>query len=170
MRARRGLAWGLLRIGVGIGAVTGAGGLLGACAGPDPSTPDDDVFRIPVTVHVPGDPVTFRAEVADDPRERQKGLMDRTELAPSHGMLFIFPVPAQQSFWMVNTRIPLDMVFIREDRTVLGIVENAEPETDDPREVPGLSQYVLEIPGGRAREVGIAPGQRVEFMAPAAER
>lgn len=137
-----------------------------ACAGVE----EADVFRIPVTVRTASGPVTFQAEIADSPAERARGLMNRTELADGHGMLFIFPRAAQQSFWMKNTFIPLDMIFIRPDRTILGIVENAEPETLDARQVPGLSQYVLEINGGQAAELGIASGQRVEFMAPGAER
>jgi hypothetical protein len=141
-----------------------------ACAGPEEPSDGGDVFRIPVTVRTDDGPVTFQAEVADTPAERNRGLMDRAELADDHGMLFLFPRPAQQSFWMKNTLIPLDIIFIRPDRTILGIVENAEPETLTSRRVPGLSQYVLEINGGLSSELGIAPGQRVEFMAPEAER
>lgn len=140
-----------------------------ACAGAEESSEAAEVFRIPVTVRTDAGPVTFQAEIADSPAERNRGLMFRTDLAEDEGMLFIFPAEAQQSFWMKNTLIPLDMIFIRADRTILGIVENAEPETLDNRSVRGFSQYVLEIRGGLSAELGIEAGQRVEFMAPVPE-
>jgi len=144
-----------------------------ACAGPsDPITEDDtgQPFRIPVTIRTGTGPVVFQAEIADTREERNQGLMFRTELADDHGMLFLFPGESQQRFWMRNTLIPLDMIFIRADRTILGIVENAEPETDVQRSVPGLSQFVLEINGGLSARLGIEAGQSVEFMAPIPER
>lgn len=85
-------------------------------------------------------------------------------------MLFVFPREEQQSFWMKNTLIPLDMVFIRADRTILGVVVEAEPQTLSPRSVPGRSQYVLELRGGTAPRRGIEAGQTVRFLAPSAER
>lgn len=80
-------------------------------------------------------------------------------------MLFLFPSERPLSFWMKNTLIPLDMVFIRADKTVLGIVENAEPMTETSRFVPGNSQFVLEIGGGLAAKLGIQSGQSVAFEA-----
>lgn len=143
-----------------------------ACAGPseEPNGRTDDAFRIPVTVETEGGPVTFQAEVADTAAERARGLMFRERMEEDHGMLFLFPGESQQSFWMRNTLIPLDMIFIRSDRTILGVVENAEPRTDTPRSVPGLSQFVLEINGGLSAELGIEAGQTVRFMAPMPER
>lgn len=126
--------------------------------------------RVPVTVQTASGPQTFQAELAVKPAERSRGLMFRTELAPEHGMLFVFPVEAQQSFWMKNTLIPLDIIFIKADRTILGIVANAQPETLTSRRVPGASQYVLELLGGTAAAKGIEAGQKVLFMAPTADR
>ncbi len=147
------------------------GGLGLACAGsPDEGEPDDGAFRIPVTVQTDDGPVTFRAEVADEPAERARGLMFREFMPERQGMLFIFPGPAEQSFWMRNTLIPLDMIFIRSDRTILGVLKNAEPRTDTPRAVPGESQYVLEINGGLSDRYGIGPDQTVQFVAPMPER
>lgn len=126
--------------------------------------------RVPITVMTDEGPVTFQAEVADSPDERQRGLMFRTELGAREGMLFLFPVERQLSFWMKNTLIPLDMIFIRSDRTVLGVVHRAKPETLTSRRVPGFSQFVLEVAGGTAESLGIRSGQKVRFMVPPPDR
>ncbi|MEL6186434.1 MAG: DUF192 domain-containing protein [Myxococcota bacterium] len=140
---------------------------LAACSAEagEPSVP-----RIPVTVDTAGGPVIIQAEIADEPDERTQGLMFRTSLGHQHGMLFVFPVEGQQSFWMKNTLISLDLIFIRADRTILGIVHEAEPETLTPRRVEGASQFVLEVEGGEARRLGFAPDQKVRFMVPPADR
>lgn len=124
------------------------------------------VERIPLSVETDQGPVTFQVEVADAPEERMRGLMFRERMADGEGMVFLFPRAEQQSFWMHNTLIPLDMIFIRADRTILGIVESATPRTDTPRSVPGESQFVLELQGGVAAQKGIKPGQSVKFYAP----
>lgn len=143
-----------------------------ACSGAGETTVEEPPtpIRVPVTVEAGEGLVTFQAEVADSPQERQRGLMFRTSLGQREGMLFVFPVEQQLSFWMRNTLISLDMIFIREDRTILGVVHRAEPKTDTPRRVTGLSKYVLEVPGGTAEALAIGPGQSVRFMAPAADR
>jgi uncharacterized membrane protein (UPF0127 family) len=132
--------------------------------------PPTEAFRIPVSIQTSTRAVTFRAELADTPEERTRGLMFRTQMGDDEGMLFLFPTPRQNSFWMRNTLIPLDMIFIREDRTILGIVENAEPKTETSRAVPGPSQFVLEINGGLSRKLGLEAGQTVTFMAPLPSR
>ncbi len=109
-------------------------------------------------------PVRVRVELARTPQVRERGLMYRREMADDTGMLFVFPQAEHQVFWMHNTYIPLDMMFIRSNHTVLGIVENATPETDTQREVPGDSQYVLEVVGGFSRRHHITAGTRVEFV------
>ena len=109
-------------------------------------------------------PLEVKVEVARTDAETQRGLMYREKLEPGHGMLFLFKQPRQMVFWMRNTYIPLDMVFITSARRVLGVVESAQPLTDDPRSVPGISQYVLEVPGGWAGDHRIAPGTPVEFI------
>lgn len=124
------------------------------------------VLRIPVEIAGTNGPAVFQAEVADTPSERARGLMHREQMAAEHGMLFLFPEPDQLSFWMKNTLIPLDMIFIRADRTILGIVENAEPKTLTSRSVRGDSQFVLEINGGLSRTLGLGPDQKVTFVAP----
>jgi uncharacterized protein len=141
-----------------------------ACASPPPATtlneqadarPTDEL--ISVVIETDRGPAPFRAEIVDTPADRQKGLMFRTELPEATGMLFVFPAESQQSFWMRNTLIPLDIIFIRADKTILGIVENAAPKTETPRSVPGQSQYVLELIGGSAGRYRISAGQSVKF-------
>ena len=77
---------------------------------------------------------------------------------------FLFPEERQQTFWMRNTYVALDMIFIRGDLRVLGVVESAEPLTDTQRAVPGKSRYVLEVPAGYALRHRIGPGVRVDFI------
>ena len=107
--------------------------------------------------------VVVPVEIVHTPATRQRGLMFRDTLPSDAGMLFLFEEERQQRFWMRNTNIPLDMIFIRTDRSILGIVENAEPHTDDSRFVPGPSQYVLEVNAGFARKYGIEAGMMVRF-------
>ncbi len=103
------------------------------------------------------------AEIANTRDQRTRGLMWRTVLPEGTGMLFIFEQPDELSFWMKNTLIPLDMVFIGADLKVVGIVENAQPKTTSAR-TPGqvLSQYVLEVPGGWSSKVGIKAGSKID--------
>jgi len=110
-----------------------------------------------------GRAIPFHVELARTEPERNRGLMYRASLAPDAGMLFLFDRPAQLTFWMKNTLIPLDMIFIGADRRIVGIVENAEPQTLTSRRVEGLSQYVLEINGGFAAKLGLTAGSEVEF-------
>ena len=103
----------------------------------------------------------FTIEVVDDDAGRQKGLMFRTSLAPDAGMLFDFKQSRQVAFWMQNTLIPLDMLFIRHDGTIANIQVNATPL--DPTSIPsdGPVEFVLEVPGGRTVELGIKAGDTV---------
>jgi uncharacterized membrane protein (UPF0127 family) len=107
--------------------------------------------------------IVVHVELASTEPERARGLMYRNHLEPDAGMLFLFPEPAPLAFWMKNTLIPLDMLFLDHDRRVVGIVENAAPETETARRVGGQSQYVLEVGGGLSRQWGIEPGSTVEF-------
>jgi len=117
-----------------------------------------------VTLLPPGQaPVQVSVELAITPAERSRGLMFRKHLGEDDGMLFLFDREQPQSFWMRNTYIPLDMIFIRQDMTVLGVVENAEPETETSRNVPGSSRYVLEVNSGFARKHGVRADVPVRF-------
>nr|WP_257458687.1 DUF192 domain-containing protein [Archangium lipolyticum] len=103
-------------------------------------------------------------EVAATPDTRTRGLMWRKELAAGKGMLFVFPHDEVQSFWMQNTLIPLDMLFINSAGRIVGIIENAEPRTLSPRSVGVPGRYVLEVPGGWCQKVGITRGGSVELQ------
>jgi uncharacterized membrane protein (UPF0127 family) len=103
----------------------------------------------------------FQVEMAITPQEKEHGLMFRRELPEGHGMLFDFGVDQPVAFWMKNTYIPLDMLFIRGDGRILRIAENTEPLSE--RNIPsgGPVRAVLEVIGGTAKKLGIAPGDRV---------
>jgi len=103
----------------------------------------------------------FNVEVVDTNESRAQGLMFRTSMAPDAGMLFDFKESRQVSFWMQNTLIPLDMLFIRHDGTIANIQVNAKPM--DPTSIPsdGPVEFVLEIAGGRSVEPGIKAGDTV---------
>lgn len=110
-----------------------------------------------------GRQISFVVEIADTPSKRSMGLQYRRELAPNHGMIFLFPVQAIQSFWMKNTPISLDMIFINRELKVVGIVEQTVPFSLDSRSVDAASQFVLEINGGLAQSHGIKTGDNVRF-------
>ena len=114
----------------------------------------------------PRPPVALRVQVASTPAQRERGLMFREHMDADEGMMFVFENERPNSFWMHNTLIPLDMFFIKDDFSVLGVVENAEPLTDDPRSVPGRSRYVLETNAGFAREHGLGAGTKVLYTPP----
>ena len=104
---------------------------------------------------------SFAVEVVDNDADRAKGLMYRKDLPEGRGMLFDFHRDQEVSFWMQNTYIPLDMIFIRGDGRILRIEENTEPLST--RMIPsrGPVRAVLEVIGGTSRKLGIAPGDRV---------
>jgi uncharacterized membrane protein (UPF0127 family) len=117
-----------------------------------------------------GRKVVFQVEVADTPAKRELGLQYRKELGSDRGMIFLFAAEAPQTFWMKNTPIPLDMIFIDRDRKIVGIVEQAVPYSLESRSVGVPSRYVLEINGGLAKEHGIKTGDSVGFEGISTER
>jgi uncharacterized protein len=108
-----------------------------------------------------GQETPIDVEMADDPKEKELGLMFRTELADNQGMLFPYGAPQEVSMWMHNTYIPLDMVFIRADGTVHRIERRAEPLSDRIISSEGPVSAVLELAGGAAERLGLKPGDRV---------
>jgi uncharacterized membrane protein (UPF0127 family) len=103
----------------------------------------------------------FSVELATTEAEREKGLMFRKELPEGQGMLFDFHREQEVGFWMQNTYIPLDMIFIKADGRILRIAENAKPMSTDVIPSKGPVRFVLEVIAGTARKMGIAPGDRV---------
>jgi len=110
-----------------------------------------------------GREAVFQVEVADTPAKRELGLQYRKELAADRGMIFLFPAPSVLSFWMKNTPLPLDMIFIGSGGKIVGIVEQTVPFSLDSRSVPAASQFVLEINGGLSKRLGIRAGDSVRF-------
>ena len=152
------LAFSLALIPVALGAGT-------ACAqGPAEITPDNLLEFGPterlVIVGESGEHV-FEVEVADELAEQRQGLMWREELAPDAGMLFEYDEPLVASIWMKNTPLPLDILFVRPNGRILKIEHNAQPYKlkSMTSEAPVIA--VIELNGGRAEDLGIAPGDLV---------
>jgi uncharacterized membrane protein (UPF0127 family) len=119
--------------------------------------------QIPLTIKTASGEHRFTVEVAETPEQQAQGLMFRQSLAANQGMIFPRDPPGDASFWMKNTLIPLDLVFIRPDGSIVRIAENAVPMSLDP--IPSLEPVgaVLEINGGRSAELGIKPGDKVTW-------
>jgi uncharacterized membrane protein (UPF0127 family) len=120
--------------------------------------------QIPLTVQSEGRTNHFVVEVARTPEQQARGLMHRQSLAADRGMLFPYDPPRPASFWMKNTLIPLDIIFIRPDGSIANIAAETVPLSLEPVTSFGEPvSAVLEIPGGRAAELGIRAGDRVRW-------
>ncbi|MEQ1617711.1 MAG: DUF192 domain-containing protein [Terricaulis sp.] len=106
-------------------------------------------------------PVRLNVEIADDDAERAQGLMFRQRLADDAGMLFEFEEPENASFWMRNTPLSLDIIFIGVDGRILNIADHTTPYSESTILAAGLTKGVLEIAAGRAEAMGVRPGQLV---------
>ena len=125
--------------------------------------PNSGLQVIPLTISQNGNAHRFRVEVARTDAEQEKGLMFRTKMGADEGMLFPSAYPAQRIFWMKNTIIPLDIVFIGPDHLVSNIAAKAVPYSLEPIYSAGPVIAVLELNGGRAAELGFTPGARVSW-------
>jgi uncharacterized membrane protein (UPF0127 family) len=114
-----------------------------------------------LTIVSPAGEHSFTVEVVDTDQTRAQGLMWRQSLAPDAGMLFDFQASRPVSFWMRNTLIPLDLLFIRQDGTIANIHVSAKPLDETSLPSDGPVGFVLEIPGGRSVELGIVAGDKV---------
>jgi uncharacterized membrane protein (UPF0127 family) len=119
--------------------------------------------QVILTVHG-GVEQTVNVELARTEDEQVRGLMFRQSLASGTGMLFLFERSEKHKFWMKNTYIPLDMIFIDERMKVVYVEENAEPLTLEARGPEVDIRYVLEVPGGWARAHGVEQGTLVRFV------
>jgi uncharacterized membrane protein (UPF0127 family) len=153
-----------------IAAALALAGVGGACASP-PKTPANCKTGAgqaelrplqPLTLITDKGRIALKVEDADTDSERAIGMMCRRNLAPDRGMLFDFREPTDNvAFWMRNTLIPLDIVYIRPDGQVLSIARNARPLDETPLPAGGVIRAVLELAGGRAAQIGLLPGDRV---------
>jgi len=129
---------------------------------PDPDGPADLPRGSVRFVDAPGRPVV-EVELARTDAHRTRGLMYRTELDRDAGMLFSWPTESYRSFWMRNTCLPLDMLFIARDGTIAGVLEQVPTLNEQPRGVRCPAAHVLEVNAGYVRAHGIEPGQRIEI-------
>ena len=118
---------------------------------------------IPLKITSLGKVHNFRVELARTPQEQAKGLMFRTEMGPDEGMIFPYDPPRVLSFWMKNTVLSLDLVFIGPDHKVINIAANAVPYSEDSilSDAPAIA--TLELNAGRAAALNIVPGAQVDW-------
>ncbi len=115
-----------------------------------------------LTVYVQGKP--FRVEVADTPAQHARGLMFRRCLKSDYGMLFVFSEEEMRSFWMKNTLVALDMIFLNNEKQVVGLQESVPPCAADPCPSYGSglpARYVLELAGGTAKRLKLQIGDKI---------
>lgn len=137
------------------GKVTFHDGASGSDQRPKPQAPADASTNPQST--------TIEVEIAENDHDRQRGLMYRTSMPADHGMIFAFAEKTDHSFWMHNTCIPLDMLYLDTDGLIVGIEENTPTMSDSTFEVGCESQYVLEVNAGWTRAHGVMAGQRVKI-------
>ena len=155
MLHRRVLIAGLIAL--GLAACAGARGATPAADTRNPQGPTEPLE----VVTAAGRTIRFKVEVVDTPGSRELGLMYRRHLAQNAGMLFDFKSSQDVAFWMKNTFIPLDIVFIRADGTVANIARQAKPFDETPLPSDGPVLGVLEINGGEAARIGLKAGDQV---------
>jgi uncharacterized protein len=116
---------------------------------------------VPVTIAATGGAVKVQAELAKAPKETERGLMYRTKMGEDQGMLFALGERREHPFWMHNTCISLDMMWIDDDGTIVGLLENVPTLNDEERTIGCPSSWVLEVNAGWARRHGVRAGQKL---------
>jgi uncharacterized membrane protein (UPF0127 family) len=136
---------------------------LAACAQQEGQAASEEavVHTEELTIETANGPVRFTVEIADTEEERARGLMFRESLGDDRGMLFDFDPPEPVSFWMRNTIVSLDIIFIGVDGRILNIADHTVPYSEAGIPSRGVARGVLEIRAGRAEALGIRPGDRV---------
>ena len=119
-----------------------------------------------VVIHTQNTKVTVPVEIADDPDEHRRGLMWRESLAPGHGMLFVFPDQSPRTFWMKNTALSLDIIFLDTAGKIVAITEQTAPYSQRPISSRVPARYVLEVEAGFCRRHGLARGDKVHLPRP----
>lgn len=125
-------------------------------------TKDGNYSRVDF-IHPGGTSDTVYVEVADNLQAQEKGLMYRTSMDHDKGMLFVFDHESRQSFWMKNTLLPLDMVFVAGDLTIIDINNNATPNNEEVFTSCGACKYVVEVNGGYCKEQNITIGDKIKI-------
>lgn len=139
-------------------------GAAGATAQAGPAVHEVSGLRVvPLTVEAGGTTHRFQVEVAESAEAQARGLMFRTEMGADEGMIFPYRAPQQLSFWMRNTVLPLDLIFIGADSRVINVIANAQPYSERQLMSDGPAKAVLELNGGRAAQLGIGPGALVRW-------
>lgn len=131
------------------------------CSGSEKSEPEPPAR---VVIQSQDKEVLVLVELAKTKEQKARGLMFRKELAENSGMLFIEPYPKFLQFWMKDTYIPLDLIFIGEDRKIKGIIKNAKPETTETLAIDKPSRFVLEVNAGFADKHNVKEGDSVKFL------
>ena len=121
---------------------------------------------IDLVVESGGKRLPFRVELADTPEAQARGLMFRDRLGDDEGMIFPSKAPEPRSFWMKNTPLSLDIIFIGADGRISNIAANTEPYSLESIPSEGFASAVLELRAGRAAQLGIAPGDKVTWSTP----
>lgn len=121
---------------------------------------------IPLNITTKTGQLQLQVEVADTDKLREKGLMFRDSLPDNGGMLFVYEAPQPAAMWMKNTRIPLDILFIDEEKRIINIHEEAIPYSEVPLFSRRSARYALELNGGAVEKNGIKAGDKVQFDLP----
>lgn len=129
----------------------------------EPASSAQSLRTVPLSIAARGKARTFKVEVASTPEQQETGLMYRKTMPADHGMIFPMDPPRPASFWMKNTYLPLDIVFIGPDKRIIRIAENATPLSLDLIDCPEPVVAVLELNGGAAAKQGIAAGDTVRW-------
>jgi uncharacterized membrane protein (UPF0127 family) len=148
---------------LGAGSTSAQGAATTAPAAHSAVHPVSGLKVVPLTVTTAGGPHVFKVEVAASPAEQERGLMFRTAMGADEGMIFPMDPPRPAAFWMKNTVIPLDIIFVGADHKVLNIAANAVPYDLSPLPAFGNAAGVLELIGGRAAQIGLKPGDTVTW-------
>ncbi|MDA1028351.1 MAG: DUF192 domain-containing protein [Bacteroidetes bacterium] len=150
----------------------GLGSGLGGCSPTDKPVPVAEEVHVNIPFRADGWLTIARGgkiyqdltiEVAEDDSSRTRGLMQRDKLPDGSGMLFVFPSESQQGFWMANTRIALDLIFIREDGTVQSVAKYIQPMRTETVPSRGPAKYVLEVNAGVVDSMGLQEGDLVTW-------
>jgi uncharacterized membrane protein (UPF0127 family) len=137
--------------------------MLSGCMSTTGCTRSNDLPAGIILESLKGQKLRIEVEVVTSQADQARGLMYREHLDPMAGMLFVYSRESHRKFWMKNTLIPLDLVFIGQNKRIVGIVDKAEPLTETPRAVAALSMYVLEVNGGFMERHGVLSGSQVVF-------